>query len=79
MNDYEKRSVAAHLSLVRYLLSKADERGRPHREKHHFLQVAIGEVLDARAIVSGLRRDVVGRNADTNPVSVGEDVSDIPF
>lgn len=75
IEQYKINDALRHLKLVHYLLSRADERGMTHGEKHHLLQVAGMEMREAEHIL-GDDSSPLARNLDTDITPVA---SDIPF
>jgi hypothetical protein len=63
-------NAKAHLLLARYLLSKADERGTTHGEKHHVIFVALSEIVNALNILTNDNFDLLSRYDDTDPKQV---------
>jgi hypothetical protein len=72
MDDYHKTHANALLKMAAYLLTKADERGFTHGEKHHFIQVALSLISDVRF------NDLDAREAFRSEVTVVTS-DDIPF
>jgi hypothetical protein len=64
-----------HLAIARYLLSKADERGKTHGEKHHFMFVCLAEIACAQYDISDNKGVSLDHYENTDPQDVGE----IPF
>jgi len=79
MNDYENKRFKARLALVRYLISKSDQRNLTHGEKHHLHQVALSEIVQIEAELSGLSISMETQNSNIDPILVAQDISDIPF
>lgn len=65
---YQVNMAIAHIRLARYLMSKADQRGYTHGEKHHIIEVSLGELCQALVQLGDTSSDVVMQNNDTDLV-----------
>jgi hypothetical protein len=71
MENYMVLRIISRLRLIRYLLSKADVRGYTHGEKHHLLQVALGEVMNALGEMGSFESNYM-QNADVTPPKIDD-------
>lgn len=69
MNDHIRREVR----LIRYLMSRADDKGLTHGEKHHIIQACLMILRQVEYELGG-EVDIVERNK----LEIDE-VGDIPF
>lgn len=72
MEQWKIDQLVARLKIIRYLLSTADQRGFTHGEKHHLIEVALGEIAIA---LHDLKGESTMQNSNTNI----NDIGDIPF
>ena len=77
MDQYQIDRCKAHIAIARYLLSKADERGYTHGQKHHIIQVCLGELVAALTLLPNETNIPLMPNAETDPTVIPMD--DIPF
>jgi hypothetical protein len=68
MTNQELKNI---LSVVAFLIQKADRRGLTHGEKHHLMQVAMMVLMEAQNGIG----DTIYRYGEMET----PDVSDIPF
>lgn len=68
--QYEVDNAQAHIRLARYLMSKADQRGMTHGEKHHLIQVSLHELSQALFLLGDTSYSVVSRNENDDPRDV---------
>jgi len=73
--QYQIDRAKAHLQIARYLMSKADERGTTHGEKHHVLFVALTEIGCALFLLGDDALATSARATHTDP----QEITEIPF
>jgi len=74
MEKWQLDRVAQLIKLARYLITRADNRGRTHGEKHYMMQTALDIMAQAEF---DLKRRDGGGIEDTRQYE--PDMSDIPF
>lgn len=80
-SQYEISRAIAHIKIARYLVARADERGKTHGEKHHFNVVALSELNNALYQLAGEAVDTSIREYD-DPTLIkppAKRSDDIPF
>ena len=73
--QYQIERAKAHLKIARYLMSKADERGTTHGEKHHVIFVCLTEIACALFLLGA--DDLATMTEANHPEPT--DVHEIPF
>jgi len=73
-SEYDIKNAVAQIKLARFLLTRADNRGFTHGEKHYIIQTALWLLMDATYKLDGLNSSFDMRN-EVEEISS----SDIPF